>query len=341
MAVTRLGDMKVVPELFSDMMTLESLELDEFVQSGIAVVDEQANAFLANSTGGKAYSPRYLGPLPNTPADIASDDPTVKGATDKLTAIQNTAVRQSLSKAWSSMDLVANLAGKDPLAGIQTRIAKYWLTQRQGRVLSSLKGVVAESVLSHESDMVIDVTGEAGAASLINQFAILDAATTMGDRGREMGILALHSVVYNTLQKLNLIQYLKLSDQNATFPSILGYRLVIDDAMTVETRTETIGENEPTPYPAYYSYLFGPGSVALGYGRARVPFEVDRDPSSGNNSGQETVYSRQEWVIHPQGYSYKLATGGTPTTAMLEEGGNWERAWERKRIPLAAIITRG
>ena len=87
----------------------------------------------------------------------------------------------------------------------------------------------------------------------------------------------------------------------------------------------------------YYSYLFGAGAIALGVGAAKTPFEIDRNPSAGNGGGEEIVYSRAEWIIHPQGFSYGLDT--TPTIAELENAANWTRAFERKRIALAAIIS--
>jgi hypothetical protein len=159
-------------------------------------------------------------------------------------------------------------------------------------------------------------------------------------------IMAVHPVVLATMKKLNLIETEHYADQNITIHRYLGYRIVQDDQMTtdiaasvttgVDDKGDAITETNVT---TYYSYLFGPGAIALGYGTPRIPFEVDRNPAAGKGGGQETVYSRVDWVIHPQGYSYSTTAG--VTIAALETGTNWTRAWERKRIKFIAIRTLG
>lgn len=326
MSVTQLSDLIIVPSVFTQNMVLESLNLDAFVQSGVVARDSLIDAFLNGPIGGRTYNPRFMGPLPDDEPNISSDDPNVKSVPGKISSIKNTAVRQSLNKSWSSMDLAADLNGTDPIGVIQGQIAKYWLTQRQKRTLASLKGVMADSVANHDSDMVIDISGESGAAALINANAIIDACATMGDRDSVLGGIAVHSVVLATMRKLNLIDTIPYSASNINFPAYLGKPILVDDGLTVA------GGN-------YYSYIFGSGAIALGVGNAKVPFEVSRTPEAGNGGGQETVHSRVEWIIHPQGYEFDMSD--TPEMAHLADGDNWTRAWERKRIPLAAIISKG
>ena len=334
MAVTRLADLKIDPEWFAATMALESLNLDAFVDSGVAVVDPLLNAFLVN--GGETVSPRFIGPLEDTDPNISSDDPAVSSIPEKIAGIKNTAVRQSLNKSWSSMDLVASLNDVDPIGVIVQQIAKYWVTVRQRRTLQSLRGVMEDSIANHGSDMVVDISGGAGAAALINPDAIIDARGSLGDRDSALSAMAVHSTVRDTMRKLNLIETIPFARGEILMPTYLGIPLIVDDGMTVVT--ETSGDPEETT-TKYYTYFFGPGAIAMGYGAARVPFEVDRSPAAGNGGGQETVYSRQEWVIHPQGYMFGLQM--TPTPAQLQDESNWTRAWERKRIPLACLISLG
>lgn len=97
------------------------------------------------------------------------------------------------------------------------------------------------------------------------------------------------------------------------------------------------GENSA---PAkYYSYLFGAGAIALGVGNPKMPFAVHRDEAAGNGGGEEVVHSRLEWVIHPQGFSFGKDT--TPTMEQLQDSTNWTRNYERKRIPLAVLVSQG
>lgn len=326
MAVTQLSDLVIVPELFSQNMVLTSLALDAFVQSGVAVEDSEINAFLNGSQGGSTFSPRWMGPLPDEDANISSDDPAAKSTPQKISGLKNTAVRQSLNKSWSSMDLAADLAGADPVAVINQQLAKYWLGVRTRRVLSSLKGVMASNVTNNGADMVIDITGGTGAAAIFNAEAFLDAKQTMGDMSSTLTAMAVHSMVYTTMQKLNLIDFIPDASGQTNIAVYQGVRVIVDDAMTVDAGK-------------YYTYLFGSGAIALGYGTPKTPFEIKRDPEAGNGGGQDTVFSRMSWVIHPQGFVYNL--DNTPTIVQLETAATWTRAFERKRVPLACLITKG
>lgn len=334
MATTRFADVVIVPEVFGTNMVLQSLALDLFVQSGVVVEDATLNAFLSSSTGGETFSPRFLGPLADSDPNMSTDDPAVGSTPDKIVGSKNTAVRQDMNKSWSSMDLTAMVLGADPIAAIQGGIAKYWLTVRQKRLLASLQGLIAGNVADDNGDMVNDISGGTGAAALFNASAYIDAKATMGDRMSGLNALAVHSVVYANMLKQNLIDFIQPSDGSLEqIPTYQGARVLVDDGMT------TTGAS---PDILYYSYLFGPGAVAMGMANAKVPFEVDRKPEAGNGGGEERVYSRISTVIHPQGFQWSGPTGpGNPTMAALATAANWKRAWDRKRIPLACMITKG
>ena len=324
MAVTRLSDLVIVPELFGNTMIQRTLSLNTFVTSGVARQNEELNTFLRG--GGWTISPRFIGPLTEDDANISSDDPAVTSTPAKITGYKNTAVRQTLNKSWSSMDLTASLNDLDPVSAITSQISDYWNAVLNRRLLSSVKGA-----LDGQSDMIVDVTFESGASALFNADAFIDARATMGDRMGDLSAIAVHSHVYTTMQKLNLIDFIPDSEGRVNIPTYMGVRVIVDDATTV---VKGVGESAKDKF---YSYLFGAGAVALGAGNAKVPFEIDRNPAAGNGGGEEQVYSRVEWVIHPQGYQFGLTS--TPTVAQLETASNWTRAFERKRVPLAALIT--
>lgn len=235
------------------------------------------------------------------------------------------------------MDLNASLLGTDPVGAVSSQIGDYWSGVLSMRLLASLKGVVAAD-LAGTKDLTVDITGETGKDAIFNADAFIDTIGTMGDRASSLTAVAVHSVVYNTMLKQDLIEFVKNSEGVLNIPTYMGKRLIVDDAMTCVAGTAAQGETAATP-AKYYSYLFGAGAVALGVGSSKVPFEVSRDPAAGNGGGEETLHSRLEWVIHPQGFSFGLDT--TPTADELETAANWTRNYERKRIALAALITQG
>jgi hypothetical protein len=344
MAVTQLSDLAIVPKFFSQEMMLDALERDLLIGSGAAVVDPALDAFLNGQMGGKTVEVRSLGPIAPVDANISTDLATL-AVPQKLGDVSTIAVRQSLNQAFSSMDLVADLYGNDPLGSVMGRLGKYWTTVRQNRVLASIQGILADSVANHDSDLVVDVTGgdalaEAAvtAANFINSGPIIDAAALMGDRAQDLTALAVHSVVYATMEKLNLITTEKLSDTNIFISRYMGFPILVDDGLTVEPRVPG-GTSPPPPYNVYYSFLFGYGAISLGNGTPLNPVKVERSELAGTGGGQETLVSRVEWIIHPNGYKCNL--DATPTMTQLKAKESWTRAYERKRIKLAVIKSRG
>jgi hypothetical protein len=345
MAVTQLSDLVIVPKMFNQGVTLEALEKDLLIGSGAAVVDPALDAFLNGPMGGKTVEVRSLGPLAPVDANISTDLPT-QAVPQKLGDVSTVAVRQSLNQAFSSMDLVADLYGSDPLGSVMGRLGKYWTTVRQNRVLASIQGILAASVDGEgNSDLIVDITGgdalpdaSITAANFINSGPIIDAAALMGDRDQDLTGLAVHSVVYATMQKLNLITTEKLSDTNIFISRYMGFPILVDDGLTVERRVPT-GSTPPPAYNVYYSYLFGYGAISLGNGTPLNPVKIERSELAGTGGGQETLVSRVEWIIHPNGYKCNL--DATPTMAQLKAKESWTRAYERKRIKLAVIKSRG
>lgn len=333
---TQVKDLIIASKIIVGNIILRTLNTNAFVRSGVAREDSMLTGFLNSENGGKTIEPRMLAPLRDDDPNISSDDPAVLSVPKKITGISNLAVRQSLNQSWSVMDLTADLYGSDPMGAISTQIGDYWNTVLTRRVLASLYGVAAaDQASAGPKDMVVDVSGESGTAALFNADAYITAKGSMGDRSSQLGNIAVHSTVYQTMQRQNLIDTIPNAQADIGFGTYMGAGIIVDDAMTVVP--PVTGD---TPAPAkYYSYLFGPGAIALGMGSPKVPMEYERKPASGNGGGEELLYSRVEWIIHPQGFKFGL--DHTPTIAELQAAANWERAFERKRIPLAVLITQG
>lgn len=334
---TRFSDVPIVPEIATAAIVLRTLDTNAFVNAGVLVQDPELDNFLNDNLGGKVITPRFIGPLGRDEPNISSDNPADRSTPKKITGGQNKAVRQSLNQSWSVMDLVADLMGIDPMGAVTSQIGDYWNGVLTDRVLASLRGIVAADLAEDSPVLTVDVTGESGADALFNADAFIDAQATMGDRARDLAAIAMHSVVYSTMQKQDLIEFIPNSQGQLVIPTYMGLRVIVDDAMTYEP---AVGADPGPASPArYFSYLFGRGAVALGVGSPKTPFAVHRDEAAGNGGGEEVVHSRLEWVIHPQGFSFKL--NSTPTLEQLRTADNWKRNYERKRIPLAALVTQG
>ncbi len=110
--------------------------------------------------------------------------------------------------------------------------------------------------------------------------------------------------------------------------------------------------SEDGTYTTYTTYVLGTGAIDYENIGAKVPEEMDRNPSK--NGGEDTLYSRRRKVFAPKGISYEKKVQATlsPTDAELANGENWalvhdegvgsnRKYFDHKAIPIARIISRG
>lgn len=337
MATTQLSDI-YDPVVFDNAVQEKAVELNKLVQAGVMVNDP---VIARRATEGSSIGelPFFHG-LTNDEPDYSNDDPAQEAVPAKITSGVQTYATAYMHKAWSTMDLAREIGSQDPLGAIIDRVSQYWATVTQSRLIQSVVGVIKDNVANDGSDMVIDISEATNAvtdANLISGPAVIDAASTMGDHSQELAIIAMHSVVYSRLQKQNLIQFIPNSEGIIQFPTYLGYRVLVDDALPVETGLAN-GANR------YYTLLLKEGVFAYGKGKPTVPSEIERKPSSGNGGGQDILHSRATEIIHPYGFAFDKTgiAGQTASYAELADGARWNRVYsERKNIGLAALITNG
>lgn len=326
MATTRLSDL-VIPELWTPNFLLESKELTAFFASGIVVQDPMMTT-LANGEG-STFNLRHLNDLANDAENISSDDPSQKSVAKKITGASLKAVKCMRNQSWSSMDLTAAVHAPDPVDAIRSRIAAYWQRRFQALLVSQSSGIMAANTTAG-GDMIYDHT--AVGDGKISGTAIINARATMGDAADELGVIVMHSVCKANLDKQNLIQYLRDKDGALIGETYLGFRVIVDDGMPVDTSVSEA--------PVYTSMLFKPGFFRMGMGAAKVPTAIERKEDSGNGEGEEILYSRQQFILHPTGFSY-ISTVDNPANTEFAKGATWKREFDRKQTPLAFIKTKG
>lgn len=341
--VTRLSDV-IVPSVFTPYKQQLTTQLSALIASGAMVLDPAMSALLANE--GLTFNTPSFKDLDDDAENISSDDPTVHSSPNKIQTAQEVSVRLSRNNSWSSMDLTADLLGSDPMQAIGRRVAAYWTRRLQGAFIATMKGVFAMNAAAPtggsthtQNDMTRDISGigagglyEAGVTNFSAE-AFIDAGLTMGDQAEGLGLALMHSIVYARAQKNNLIDFIPDAQGVVNIPTFLGRRVVVDDAM-------------PNAAGVFETWLFAPGAVRLGTGAPKVPTETGRAPSAGNGGGQDTLYDRVEWLLHPAGHAYVgTPPNGGPSNAAtannLAAATSWRRVFtERKQIKIARLITR-
>ncbi len=348
MAVTTVAEV-VVPEIFSPYIQQITEEKSNIIQSGAFVVDPMLNQVL--SGGGLTFNEPSFRDLENSDDNVSSDDPSVFSTPFNILTSNEIQVRLSRNNSWSSMDLAADLAGADPAAAIGARVGYYWTRRHQAAAIATMKGVFANNAAAPiagehvQGDMTHDASGAAFVDgqtnfSLRNYF---NALSTMGDSGYEISLIMAHSIVFYGAAFQDRVEYRPMAELSGALapyfyrpqgiPTYNGAVVVVDDAMPF---TGGVAE----------TWLFSSGAVRVGMGSPKVPTAVERKEDAGNGGGQETLYNRHEWIIHPVGYQYAgtPANGGPNNSATannLAAATSWKRVYpERKQIRIARLITR-
>lgn len=348
---TRIADV-IVPEIFTAYTMQRTEDKSRLVMSGAVTRDGFIDNLLAG--GGVTFQVPSFRDLDTSDADnVSSDDPGATSTPKKIQTSKEVAVRLSRNQSWSSMDLTAALAGADPMSAIGDKVGDYWERRSQKALLATMVGLFGDNDAAPsgtdthtQGDLTNDVSG-GGYTPGVTDFttaAFLDALVTMGDSQEDLGIVMVHSIVYNRMQKNNLIDFIPDARGEVNIPTFLGRIVIIDDSMPNPGGDTSNGTQ--TAAGIYHSYILGAGAVRWGVSSPLVPTEVDREPDQGNGGGREILYNRLEWSFHPVGHAYiGTAPDGGPANGTgannLGAAASWSRVWpERKQIKIARLITR-
>jgi len=364
---TQITDI-IVPEIFTPYIQQMTEEKSRLVQSGVLARNALMDQLLAG--GGLTFNvPSFLD-LDNDADNVSTDDiatlikafatgapatwTNISGAVtltdslpNKIGTSQEIAVRLNRNNSWSSMDLAAQLAGSDPMDAIASRVANYWIRRLQAAFIATIQGISKDNGVNDSGDYANDVASTTFVDGVTNFSAesYLDTKLTMGDSQDQLGACMVHSVVYNRMQKNNLIDFIPDARGEVQIPVFLGAEVVVDDGMPNGTGVVR-GDGTAGNAGTYETWLFGAGAVQFGIGSPKVPTETNRQPQAGNGGGQDVLFSRVEWGIHPVGHAYVgTAPAGGPSNAassnQLNIATSWNRVYpERKQIKFARLITR-
>ena len=304
MATVQLADVIDVT-VFQDLPAVNGVEKTAFFESGIAVASPLFNE-LADAAGKTSELPFWNDVDESVEPNLTSDDPTDIATPAKVTQGEQITRKAFLNKGLSASDLASELAmGEDAITHCRNRVDRYWSRQWQRRLIASTNGILADNVANDSSDMVNDISIEAGdsstSANWFSRSAFTTAAFTSGDHFDDYNAIAVHSVVYKRMVDNDDIDFVPDSQGNLTIPTFMGRRVVVDDTMNVEAGA--------TSGFKYTSVLFGAGAVGYGEGMPKVPVEIEREAAQGEGGGVETLWTRKTWILHPFGFQ----NTGTPT----------------------------
>lgn len=340
----------IVPEVFDPYSQQVTTTKSTLINSGAAVIDPELSNLL--NGGGLTFSLPSWAAIDETDANVATDaaaDKYTGGSDDSVPSDHDAdleiAIRLTRNRSWGAGELARMLAGSDPMRSVGNQVGTYWMQEWQRAFVATATGVFADNAAAPaasehvQNDMTFSLATANSSTYLdgVTNFsarAFIDAAITMGDNEEDLGIVMVHSVVYATMLKNNLIDFIPDSETRANIPYFLGRRVIKNDKMPNDTEL-------------YDTWLFGAGAFRIGVGQHKRPTSIGYEEDAGNGDGEEILYTRRVFAMHPTGHKYAGATtakGGPSNAATsnnLGNAGSWQRVYpNRKQIKMARLITR-
>jgi hypothetical protein len=344
MAATQLSDV-IIPAVFLSYDTVDSPERIAYLQSGVVETNELLNE--AANRGGQITTIPFWNDLDATvEPNISTDNPADIAVPQKVGANEMTVRIADYNESWSTARLAGLLAGSSPMQRIRERTDMYWARQWQHKLIAVGEGVRMANIANNGGDMVYDisVTGDGGnwtpdaSSAGVNYFsrdAFTEAAFTLGDRFDDVVAIAMHSRVFRSLTKAQLIDFVQPANVPLPVPMYDNKYVIVDDGLPM------IADGHGNY--KYVTTLYGRGVFGFGEGLAPVPVETISRPEQGNGAGVDTLFIRKRWIMQPTGHSFTSASlvGLSPTNAEIATGANWVRKVPRKNVPLAFLVTNG
>lgn len=327
------------PEVFSGYMAEQPTWNDAIINSGILVQDSTIMDLIGEK-GNVATLPFYV-PIDEAESQALNNDGETDNTPVEISGKKQTAMLIQRMKAWKAQDFTKELTGADPMTHVANSVAGFY---RQTRVRDLMAIVDAVLSLKGMENHITDLSEQTGTgavtdANKVDETTLIFAQQkALGDSAEKMGLLFLHSYMYAKYKALGLVDYNKYTVTNAlagdvNLPSIGGFIPVVSDRFTADTSKQNV---------VYKTYMIGAGSIlTCPKNNYEDPYYADYDPET--KAGIRKLYTKQGYVLHPNGFSIdqdKVAKE-SPTNAELGNKANWSLVYNHKNIRMGMIKSNG
>ena len=342
--------------------TLPSTKENSLIKNGLFTNVNKYRAKMSDQAGGYAVEEPIKGRLGGTPTNYDGSTDIAKG-TERITYIQRK-IAYGRAKAWGEYDFASEVTGANFKAEAQ-EVKDYWDEQRQSTVLAILKGIFGMTggadgnfVSKHTYDISEEATATIGADTLNRA-----SQKALGDKKAQLDVIFMHSAVSTNLEGLNLINFLKYTDENGierdlTIGTFNGRLVIVDDevqelngydegtsastgALKVVSSSPSDGQILLTDVKASDFYPSGvqandyvvPAVKYVSYIFKKGFFEfedlgvekpVELVRNAYEKGGFTDMVTRVREIIVPTLISYKGTGAVSPSNSALATGSNWE-----------------
>ena len=260
-AITELADV-IVPEIFVPYVQNRTTEKSRLIQSGAIEISERLNAALMGE--GTTFNQRFFKDLDRDEENVSSASDATDSTPGGIKSGREIQIRLSRNHSWGSADLLDSLISPDPLDAIINLVASYRQSRLQRAFVATVGGVFAMNAAAPtgsgdkksthvQNDMTHDISGSSftDGVTNFNPAGVILAAGTMGDSLNELSMMMVHSVVYQRMQLMNLIDFIPDARAEVMIPTYMGREVIVDDMM-------------PHDGGKYETWLVGRGAFQLG-----------------------------------------------------------------------------
>ena len=336
---TFLGNLVTRPE-FLQYIREDIYFRCKWVQSGVMV----RNSALDCRDRGVRIEVPFFNPIPEEEVRIQSN--ATWGQTNggflvpnRITGDSQIATIMHRGGAFAADQLSKLGTGADPMAAIASYLSKTVQILRTRTLNAQLEGLFGGALAGNALD-VSQATAGAGEANFLTAQNVIRARNLLGERGEELGIIAMHSDVYSYLLSVGLLTFSTdslvaggniewggggIAKTAVDVAYFCGLRIVQDDLLA-----PPVNAGGADQYPVY---IMAPGTV---YEGVQAPFQVKYDYNI--LSFQDVMAWDHHYTQHIYGTSW-VAAGDNPENADLATANNWELAYNDRRLIPAVRLT--
>ena len=326
------------PEVFAEFMSENPTWNDAIIASGVLAQDNTIMDLIGEK-GNVATIPFYT-PIDEQDSQALNNDGETNNTPVEITGKKQTCMLIQRMKAWKAKDFTRELTGADPMTHVANSVASFYKQVRTRDLMTTVDAVLSLSGMeNHITDLSLTGKGAVGDANKIDDTTLIFAQQkALGDSADKMGLLVLNSYIYAKYKAMGLVDYNKYTIANAVerevnLPTIGGFIPLVTDRFTVDTTRTN---------PVYKTYMLGTGSVlTCDKTNYENPYYTDYDPET--SAGIEKLYTKQGYVLHPNGFSINAnkIEKESPTNAELGVKENWSLAFNQKNIRMGVIKSNG
>jgi hypothetical protein len=231
-----------------------------------------------------------------------------------------------LNEGWVASALEQQLSGINPNQLVAARANKYWTAQVQLRTIASALGLYNANKAN---------------ATLVNKTATpfsVEAFVATRDTGLSAKGVMVTSTANKTKMTLAQLQIPGANPNDVKTVEVYnGYIVVANDKFAKLADGSTL------------TTLFGQGAFVAASKPNSRDMRVETSESRANGGGVDTLWTRRDVLVHPQGYDFTSAkiTGGTKNQALsasfedLQDASNWVLKGSAEDTAVRFLVTKG